>query len=58
MELDVAMLLIIATAMLSMAVDAFSRGLRRRLRIDAMPTRLSEAPSETQIEKRGFACKA
>jgi len=58
MKLDVAMVLIIATAMLSMAVDAFWRGLRRRLRIDAMPTRLSEAESETQIESRGFVCKA
>jgi len=34
------------TRLLSMAVDAFSRGLRGRLRIDTMPTRLSEAPSE------------
>jgi hypothetical protein len=34
------------TRLLSVAVDAFSRGLRRRLRIDTMPTRLSKAPSE------------
>src|SRR3974377_814689 len=33
-RLDVAMVLFIWTAFLSMAVDAFSRGLRRRLRID------------------------
>jgi hypothetical protein len=33
------------TRLLSMAVDAFSRGLRRRLRIDTMPTR-PEASSE------------
>jgi phosphonate transport system permease protein len=45
-RLDVAVVLILVTALLSMAVDAFSRGLRRRLRIDTMPTRLSEAPSE------------
>ena len=32
---DVAFVLILATALLSMAVDALSRGLRRRLRIDA-----------------------
>jgi hypothetical protein len=32
-----------------MTIDAFSRGLRRRLRIDAMPTRLSEALSEGPI---------
>src|SRR5262249_17578952 len=48
-RLDVAVVLILVTALLSMAVDAFSRGLRRRLRIDTMPTRLSEAPSEPAI---------
>jgi phosphonate transport system permease protein len=55
-RLDVAMLLIFVTAFLSMAVDAFSRGLRRRLRIDSMPTRLSEAPSETVMGGRRVAC--
>jgi len=48
-RLDVAVVLIIATALLSIAVDALSRGLRRRLRIDTMLTRLSEAPSETRM---------
>ena len=43
-RIDVAIVLIIATALLSMTVDALSRGLRRRLRIDTMPIRLSEAP--------------
>lgn len=43
---DVAMILIVVTALLSMSVDPLSRGLRRRLRIDSMPTRLSEAPGE------------
>lgn len=47
-KLDVAVLLIVATALLSMIVDALSRSLRRRLRIDTMPTRLSEAPSESR----------
>jgi phosphonate transport system permease protein len=47
-RLDVAVVLILVTALLSMTVDAFSRGLRRRLRIDTMPTRLSEAPSEAR----------
>ena len=61
-KLDVAMVLILVTAALAMAVDAFSRGLRRRLRIDSMPTRLSEAPSEAPLrgpvgEERS-ACKA
>jgi len=48
-RLDVAVMLILVTALLSMAVDAVSRGMRRRLRIDTMPTRLSEAPSEAQV---------
>ncbi len=48
-RLDVAVVLIVATALLSMIVDSLSRGLRRRLRINTMPTRLSEAPSETQL---------
>ena len=48
---DVAVVLIVATAMLSMAVDGFSRALRRRLRLDTMPTRLSEAPSEVQLAR-------
>ncbi len=48
-RLDVAMILLAATALLTMAVDALSRGLRRRLRLDAMPTRLSEAPSEARL---------
>jgi phosphonate transport system permease protein len=50
-RLDVAMVLILATALLSMAVDALSRGLRRRLRIDTMPTRLSDAPSEMRLAR-------
>jgi phosphonate transport system permease protein len=45
-RLDVAVVLIAATALLSIAIDTLSRSLRRRLRIDAMPMRLSEAPSE------------
>src|SRR5712692_8351054 len=48
-RLDVAVVLLIATALLSMSVDVLSRGLRRRLRIDAMATRLSSAPSDGQI---------
>src|SRR6266851_6418959 len=48
-RLDVALVLLIATALLSMSVDVLSRGLRGRLRIDAMATRLSEAPSDDQI---------
>jgi phosphonate transport system permease protein len=43
-RLDVAVVLVLATAFLTMGVDAMSRGLRRRLQIDAMSTRLAEAP--------------
>ena len=50
-RLDVAFLLILVTALLSMTVDALSRGMRRRLRIDTMPTRLSEAPSEVEFAR-------
>ncbi|MFC6791661.1 PhnE/PtxC family ABC transporter permease [Methylobacterium komagatae] len=41
LRLDVAVLLIAATALLTMAVDALSRTLRRSLRINDLPTRLS-----------------
>ena len=60
-RLDVAVVLIIAIALLSMLVDASSRGLRRRLRIETLPTRLSEAPSETLSRVIGegrLQCKA
>jgi len=57
MARDLAVILIAATAVLSMIVDAFSCGLRRRLRIDAMPTRLSEAPSETRVGEATMALK-
>ena len=46
LKLDVAATLIVAFAALSMLVDAFSRRLRKGLRIDTMPTRLSAAPVE------------
>jgi len=52
---DVAAVLIVATAFLSLAVDGFSRALRRRLRIDTMATRLSEAPSEVPITRPAMA---
>ncbi len=41
LRLDVAVVLIAATAGVTVAVDALSRGLRRSLRIDTLPTRLS-----------------
>ena len=61
-RLDVAVVLILVTALLSMTVDVFSRSLRRRLRIDTMPTRLSEAPSGAPIGRaigeEKLPCKA
>jgi phosphonate transport system permease protein len=56
MRLDVAVVLILAVAMLSMTVDAFSRTLRRRLRIDALPTRLSAATDERLVRPKEPAC--
>jgi phosphonate transport system permease protein len=50
-RLDVAVVLILVTAALSMTVDSLSRGLRRRLRIDTMPTRLSEGPGEVRPDR-------
>jgi phosphonate transport system permease protein len=56
LRLDVAVILILATAALSMLIDAFSHRLRRRLRIDTMPTRLSSAPDEPGIQRGALAC--
>lgn len=42
LRLDVAVVLIAATAALTVAVDAASRALRRSLRINTLPTRLSD----------------
>ena len=44
LRLDVAVFLILGVAALSIAVDALSRRLRRRLRIQMLPTRLADAP--------------
>jgi phosphonate transport system permease protein len=61
-RLDVAAVLLLVTAGLSMTVDALSRGLRRRLRIDTMPTRLSEDPgtarSARPVGEEAQPCKA
>ena len=43
LRLDVALVLIIATGVLSVVIDMFSRALRRQLRIDDRPVRLSTA---------------
>jgi len=49
LRLDVAFFLLLAVAALSMSTDALSRNLRRSLRIDTLPTRLSadKGPSTT-----------
>jgi phosphonate transport system permease protein len=44
LRLDVAVVLIVATALLTVAVDVLSRALRRSLRIADLPTRLSGPP--------------
>lgn len=41
LRLDVAVVLILGVVLLSVMIDAFSRRLRRALRIEALPTRLS-----------------
>ena len=45
LRLDEALALVIATALLSMLVDGLSRGLRARLRLTALPVRLSATPA-------------
>ena len=50
LRLDVAVVLIVATGALSMGIDAFSRALRRRLRIDDRPVRLSTAETASRVE--------
>jgi phosphonate transport system permease protein len=44
LRLDTAVFLLLGVAALSMSADALSRGLRRSLRIDQLPTRLSGGP--------------
>jgi phosphonate transport system permease protein len=46
-RLDVAVFLILGVAALSMTVDTLSRWLRRRLRIDMLPTRLADDKGHT-----------
>ncbi len=44
LRLDVAVVLIVATGALSLGIDALSRGLRRRLRLDGLGVRVVDAP--------------
>jgi phosphonate transport system permease protein len=57
-RLDVAVVLIGVTALLSMTVDTLSRGLRRRLRIETMPTRLSGEAQIGDAPREAIPCKA
>ncbi len=41
LRLDTALILLLSVAAVSISADVLSRGLRHRLRIDALPTRLS-----------------
>ncbi len=53
LRFDVAVVLILATVVLSAAIDVLSRTLRRALRISTMPTRLAEAPGAASPITRG-----
>ncbi|MCJ2011729.1 PhnE/PtxC family ABC transporter permease [Methylobacterium sp. J-076] len=53
LRLDVAVVLIASTALLTVAVDALSRRLRRSLRINDLPVRLSGPPAVARGEAVG-----
>ena len=55
LRLDVAVFLVFAVAALSMTVDSLSRWLRRRLRIEMLPTRLANEPGGDAIS--GVTCR-
>jgi phosphonate transport system permease protein len=57
LRLDAAVVLIVAAAALSIGIDALSRGLRRSLRIDTLPTRLSVDPGERVHNREALACR-
>jgi phosphonate transport system permease protein len=46
LRFDVAIVMILATVLLSAAIDGLSRWLRRSLQISTLPTRLADAPAE------------
>jgi phosphonate transport system permease protein len=57
LRLDVAVVLIAATGLMSMAVDKLSRSLRRSLRINALPTRLSASADARAIARDAAICR-
>lgn len=52
-KFDDAVVVLIATAGLSMAIDATSRVVRRRLRIEQLPTRLAASPDQSAAVATG-----
>ena len=57
LKLDVALVLVLATAGLSMAVDKLSRSLRKSLRIQDLPGRLSAVPVAARSSTEAMAWK-
>lgn len=55
LRFDIAVVLIVATVLLTLCVDALSRALRRALRIDTLPTRLSDPPLSTAAPRPAAA---
>ena len=49
LRFDMAVVIILATVLLSAAIDGLSRWLRRSLHISTLPTRLADAPAEKSI---------
>ena len=49
LRFDVAVVLIVATVLLSAAIDLVSRALRGALRLSTMPTRLADAPTHLPV---------
>jgi phosphonate transport system permease protein len=49
LRFDVAVIMILATIMVSAAIDGLSRWLRRSLHISTLPTRLADAPAEKSV---------
>jgi len=58
LRIDTAALLLVGVAVLSMSVDALSRNLRRRLRIEALPVRLSADQGTSPSRAAGAAAAA
>lgn len=58
LRLDVAVVLIVATALMAAGVDALSRFLRRALRINDLPTRLSTEGSDVDRRCDGLGATA